>query len=45
MQVLVCKLIDLLDPNMPWDKGEPYDEDEAPLVPRNERYVPIDASN
>lgn len=35
----MCKLIDVLDPNTPWDKGEPYNEDEAPVVPRNERWV------
>mmetsp|Transcript_23276 Transcript_23276/g.64311 ORF Transcript_23276/g.64311 Transcript_23276/m.64311 type:complete len:422 (-) Transcript_23276:697-1962(-) len=41
IQVLVCKLIDLLDPGTPWDKGEPFDEDEAPVVPRNERLTPL----
>jgi len=37
-QVLICKLIDLLDPGVPWDVGPLYDEHEpAPVVARNER--------
>lgn len=39
LQVLVCKLIDLLDPGVPWDEGPPYDEGEAqPLVHRDDRW-------
>jgi hypothetical protein len=37
-QVLVCKLIDMLDPGVPWDLGPEYDEGEQrPLVLRDER--------
>lgn len=39
-QVLLCKLIDMLDPNVAWDKGPAYDEEQqAPVVARNERWV------
>jgi hypothetical protein len=38
-QVLVCKLIDMLDPGAPWDLGPEYDEGEQrPLVLRDERW-------
>ena len=37
-QVLLCKLIDLLDAAVPWDSGPKFDDDEEPMyIPRNFR--------
>mmetsp|Transcript_15855 Transcript_15855/g.34202 ORF Transcript_15855/g.34202 Transcript_15855/m.34202 type:complete len:450 (+) Transcript_15855:113-1462(+) len=42
LQVLICKLIDVLDPAVPWDHGPLYDPDESPpYVTRNERLTPL----
>ncbi len=37
-QVLLCKLIDILDNSVPWDSGPKFDSNEEPrYIPRNER--------
>ena len=36
MQVLLCKLIDILDNAIPWDSGPKFDRDEEP------RYIQRD---